>query len=233
MSDVNPKYASGLAGDTLLTHLNTSGDNRANVSDYSSVTFIFGLSEQVSDMLIKVLQDFFQATTLGTAFNAHLGKVNKEVNILDQFTPDTVRLPQVVVSSLPVDHTPISLGNRLGQQTYFEEIFDVYGGQVRLNTTIEIYDSGKPNVHSLTDIIFLSLMQYVPMRMGAAQITVDHAKTRFTNATKVTGDKVGGGVYRIPLVVPIISEWRQYMKIDTVDADTLRTTPTNPSTSLK
>ena len=233
MADVNPKVASGLAGDTLLTHLNTTGDKRSEVSTYSGTTFIFGMSQQVSDVLIKVLQDYFQATTFTQAINTHLGRVNKEVSVLDQFTPDTVRLPQIIVSSLPVDHTPISLGNRLGQDTYGEQLFDIYGGQITMSTTIEIYDSGKPNVHELADMVFLGLMQYVSMRMMASQMIVDTTKVRFTNATRVTGAAVGGEVYRIPLVVPIISEWRQYMEIETVDSEEIIEEGTKPDTSLK
>ena len=230
---VNPKMASGLAGDTELTHLNTTGDNRSEVSKYSGSTFIFTMSYQVSDLLIKVLQDYFQATNLTRALNEHLAKVNKEVNVLDQFSPDTVRLPQIVVSSLPVDHTPISLGNRLGKDSYGDQLFDVWGGQVTMNATIEIYDSGKPNVHELADMVFLGLMQYVPTRMKASLMILDVTKVRFANANRVTGKNVGGEVYRIPLTIPIIADWRQYMEIETVDADKMRTDPTKPSTPVK
>ena len=225
--------ASGLAGDTELTHLNTTGDNRAQVSRYTNSTFVFGMSYQVSDLLIKVLQDYFQATDLTKSLNAHLARVNKEVSVLDQFSPDTVRLPQIVVASLPVDHTPLSLGNRLGTDTYGDQIFNVWGGQVTMNTTIEIYDSGKPNVHDLADMVFLGLMQYVQTRMKASLMIVDVTKVRFSNANRVTGENVGGEVYRIPLTVPIISEWRQYMEIETVDSGTIRDVGSKPRTPLK
>ena len=233
MADVNLKLSSGLGGDTLLTHLNTTGDKRSEVSDYSSTTFIFGMSYQVSDMLIKVLQDYFQATTFTKSINNRLGRVNKEVSILDQFTPDTVRLPQIIVSSLPVDHMALSFGNRLGRDTYEDEIFDIFGGQITMNTTIEIYDSGKPNVHELADMVFLGLMQYVPNRLKSSQMIVDMPKLRFTNANRVTGTNVGGEVYRIPMNVPIISEWRQYMKIETVDTGEIRREATKPVTNYK
>lgn len=227
---INPMMSSGLAGDSLLTHLNTGGDKKASISNYTGTTFIFSMSEQVSDMLITVLQDYFQATDLTKELNTDLAKVLKEVTVLDQFTSDSVRLPQVVVSSLPADSIPLSLGNRIGQETYEDEIYDVYGGNVILNTTIEMYDSGKPNVHKLADMVFLGLMQYVPMRMGQLKMTMDVAKVRFSNANRITGTNVGGEIYKIPLTIPIISEWRQYMKIETVDTATLISVPTKPST---
>lgn len=231
---MTPRTNSGIAGDTLYSHLNMTGNQQRTVMGwYSGVTFIFGLSYQVSDMVIKVLQDFFQATTLGRDFNTHLNKVNKEVVILDQFAADTRPLPQVVVSSLPVDAVPLSLGNRLGQETYENELFDVYGGQVKLATTLEVYDGGKPNVHQLADVVFLAMMQYVPFRLGAMQMIVDVANVRFTNATRVTGSNVGGELYSIRLTFPIISEWRQYMEILTVDSAVIRAESTKPDTTLK
>jgi hypothetical protein len=229
---MNPKSASGLAGDTLLTHLNTTGDSRGSSGKYTDSTFIFGLSYQVSDLLIKVFQDYFQSNSLVKTLNTKLAKVNKEVSILDQFTPDTMRLPQIVVTSLPVDHIPLSFGNRIEQVTYDDHVYDVYGGQVNIGSTIEIYDSGKPNVHELADLVFLGLMQYVPMRMGTSQIIVDTAKVRFANATKTTSG-LGGDVYRINLTVPLISEWRQYFEIETVDVETIRNTITCEETNLK
>jgi hypothetical protein len=230
---VNPAEASGLAGDTLLTRLNTTGDKRSEVSRYTGTTFVFGMSYQVSDYLIKVLQDYFQATSLTKELNERLGSVNKQVTVLDQFTPDTIGLPQVVVTSMPADSMALSFGNRLGRDTYNDELYDIYGGQITMNSTIEVYDSGKPNVHELADIVFLGLMQYVLMRMQAQQMILDTTRVRFTNANRITGDKVGGEVYRIPIVVPIVSEWRQYMKIETVDAGTIREVGTRPATALK
>lgn len=231
---MTPRSNSGVTGDTLYTHLNTTADQQNTVSGwYGGVTFVFGLSYQVSDTLIKVLQDFFQATTMGRDFNTHLNKVNKEVVIMDQFAPDMRPIPQIVVSSLPMDTVPLSLGNRLGQDTYNNEIYDVYGGQVRMAATLEIYDSGKPNVHQLADVVFLAMMQYVPFRLGALQMIVDIANVKFTNATRITGTNVGGEIYAIKMTFPIISEWRQYMEILTVDSDVIRAESTKPESSLK
>lgn len=226
---VDPRSGSGLAGDTLLTRINSTGDqHRADVSNFYSTTFVYGMSYQVSDMLIKVLQDYFQSNDLTTELNTELAKVNKEVVVLDQFTPDTVTLPQIIVSSLPADHIPLSFGNRIGQETFTdsesstEEIYDVYGGDVLLNTTLELYDSGKPNVHRLADIVFLGLMQYVSMRLGNAFMTLDLSRVRFANATRVTGTGVGGELYRIPITFGVRSEWRQYFKHHTVDVSAIR-----------
>jgi len=230
---INQFPASGLAGDTLVTKINTTGDDRSDVNNYYSTTFIFGLSYQVSDYLITVLQDYFQSNDLTKALNTRLGKVHKQVTVLDEFTPDTIGLPQIVVKSMPAESMPISLGNRIGKDTYGDEIFDVYGGQVLMNTTLEIYDSGKSSVHELADLVFLGIMQYIPNRLQTKQMIIDQARIRFANATRVTGTNVGGEVYRIPLTLPIRSEWRQYMKINTVDIDTIRNVPTPPETSLK
>ena len=233
MADNNTMMSSGLAGDSLLTHLNTTGDSRGALSKYASTTFIFSMSEQVSDLLITSLQDFFQSDELAKELNNKLSLVEKEICVVDQFSTDTTRFPQVVVSSLPVDGIPLSLGNRLGKETYEDEIFDVYGGHVTMNTTIELYDSGKPNVHKLADLVFLSLMQYIPMKLQAVKMTPDIAKVRFSNANKVTGTNLGGEIYKIPLTIPITAEWRQYMKIETVDAGGITETATKPSQPLK
>ena len=220
---IDPRAGSGLAGDSLVHHLNMTADpGKASIGSYSGCTFIFGLSEEVSKQVIYVLQDFFQATSLGRQFNDRLKKVNKEVIIMDEFAPDTQLLPQVVVRSTPVDHTPVSLGNRLGQETYGSQIFDVYGGLATLSTTIDIYEIGKPNVCALADVIFLSFMQYVRDRLLALQITTQ-PQIKFTAATRVTGLTVGGEVYKLSLAVPIVSNWKQYLEIETVGAESMET----------
>lgn len=226
------KDASGLAGDTALTYLNTTGDKRGGVSNYASTTFVFGLSYQVSDAVIKILQDFFHATELGRSFNTALAKVKKEVCVLDQYAQDTVQLPQIVVNSIPADNVQLSFGNRLGQDTYGDEIYDVYGGQVQMSTTVEIYESGKPNVHALADAVFLAFMQYVPDRLLPLLIIQDR-KVRFSSARRMPENTVGGEVYRIAFTLQLTSEWRQYMKIETVDMDKINVTATKPETSIR
>jgi len=212
---MDPRAGSGLAGDSLLHHLNmTANVEKGGLAEYTDCTFIFGLSETVSSHVIYALQDFFQATKMGRAFNDRLKKVNKEVVIMDEFAPDTQRLPQVVVKSIPTDHVPVSLGNRLGKETFREQLFDVYGGMANMSTSIDIYESGKANVCALADVIFLSFMQYVRDRLIRINIT-PQPQVKFSSAAKVSGPLVGGDVYRITLVVPISSTWKQYLEIET------------------
>jgi hypothetical protein len=222
----DPRAGSGVAGDSLHRHLNMAADiDRGNLGIYTGCTFIFGLSEEVSTKVIDVLQDFFQATPIGRAFNERLKKSNKEVVILDEFALDTQSLPQVVVTAVPADNLPVSLGNRLGTETYGTQLFDVYGGLINMNVTLDLYDSGKPNVCQLADIIFLSFMQYVRDRLIPCGIT-SQPQVKFTKATKVNGVVVGGEVYKISLNVPVVSEWKQYLEIETVDVESIETQPT-------
>lgn len=220
---VTQKAGSGLAGDTLYNHINTTGDKRGAVSKYEGITFIFGLSESVSDRLIKILQDYFMIDTLGLAFNAALAKVNKEVVVLDEFNKDTMNLPQIVINAVPSDNVPLSLGNKLGMESFGDYDYDVYGGDVNHNVTISLYDAGKPNVQQLADIVFLALMQYIPTNMATTFMHVQ-PQVRFSNATKQSGDRLGGEYYLVRVTVPIRSEWRQFMKIDAVDTGTIRET---------
>jgi len=227
---LDPRAGSGIAGDSLVHHLNMTADpGKADLASYSGCTFIFGLSEEISKQVIYVLQDFFQATTMGRTFNDRLKKVNKEVVIMDEFAPDTQLLPQVVIKSVPVDHTPVSLGNRLGQETYGAQVFDVYGGLATLSTAIDLYESGKPNVCALADVVFLAFMQYVRDRLVPQGITIQ-PQIRFSAATKVTGLAVGGDVYRLSLNVNIIGNWKQYMEIQTVDTSSFESTITVDNT---
>lgn len=217
---------SGIAGDSLLTQLNMTADvEKGSIATFSGCEFIFGLSEETSKALIYVLQDFFQATNLGKNFNEKLKKVKKEVVVMDEFAPDTQRLPQVVVRSIPVDHTPVSFGNALGMQVVNDQVFEIYGGLATLNTTIDIYDQGKPNTCALADVVFLSLMQYVRDRLQLQNLTIQ-PNIRFTNATRVNAALVGGELYRISLTLTIIGNWRQYLEIETVDADKIVAVPT-------
>ena len=62
---------------------------------------------------------------------------------------------------------------------------------------------------------------------------VDVTKVKFTNATKVTGNNIGGELYSIRLTLPIRSEWRQFMQIDTMDMGAIVTESTKPETDLK
>ena len=227
---VDQKAGDGIAGDTLYTKLNTTADSTGVLSKYSGVTFIYSLSETVSDRIIMVLQDFFKAYPLGIAFNSALQKVAKQVNITDQFSADTIGLPQVVVNSMPMDTQPISLGNKLGKETYNDHIYEVYSGIVNINTTFELYDSGKPNVGKLADIILLALMQYVREQLKSTYMTL-HLNPRFSNPTKVNTSV--DGIYRSTITVQIITEWNQYMEIETVDADTIRDVGAPPDTDLK
>ena len=222
----DPRAGSGIAGDTLVHHLNMTADvERGSMAEFSGCEFIFSLSEDVSKQVINVLQDFFQATKLGRMFNNRLKKVNKEVIIMDEFAPDTQPMPQVVVKSIPVDHTPVSLGNRLGMEPFGDQLFVVYGGLATMNTTLDIYDTGKASVCALADVIFLSLMQYVRDRLAQLTITIQ-PQIRFTTAQKITGLTVGGEVYRISLSVTIVSNWKQFLEVDTVSTDTIETQPT-------
>jgi hypothetical protein len=224
---LNQKSGSGIAGDTLNTQLNTTANSTESIiSLLAGPTFIFSLSEAVSLRMIQCLQDFFQIAPLGRDFNQKLWSVNKEVIIQDQFNTDSQALPQIVVTSVPVDSVPISLGNKLGREEYNGHLYDVYGGNANMATTLEIYDNGKVNVSKLADIVFLSLMQYVKESMQASQMFIQ-PQIRFTAAAKINASPVlGGAVYRIPLVVPVVSEWRQYMEIITVGTAGITTEPT-------
>jgi hypothetical protein len=216
---VNPRAMSGVSGDTQYTHLNTAADTqKGTLSPYTGSTFIYALTGETSDRLIKVLQDFFNKDTLCRELNAKLGKVNKEVTVVDQYMIDTVGLPQIVVSSNPVDNIADSLGDRIGQEEYESELFYVYGGRANVNTTIELYDSGKPNVENLADLVFLGLMHFVYYNMMQTMMFIEKPKIRFSNATRST-TTAGGEVYQIKLTVPIQTQWRQYFKIDTIDID--------------
>ena len=225
---LNQRSGSGIAGDTLNTQLNTTANSTQSVlSLLSGPTFIFGLSESVSTRMIQCLQDFFQATSLGRDFNTKLHSVNKEVIIQDQFSAaDSQSLPQIVVASVPVDSVPVSLGNRIGQEEYNSHLYNVYGGNANLATTLEIYDSGKVNVCQLADIVFLSLMQYVKDSMESSYMFIQ-PQIRFTSVSKVNSSPVlGGAIYRITLSVPIVSEWRQYMEVVTVESSAIVNEPT-------
>jgi len=225
---LNQRSGSGVAGDTLNTQLNTTANNTKSVIELcSGPTFIFGLSEAVSERMIQCLQDFFQVAPIAQEFNRKLWSVNKEVIIQDQFSVmDSQSLPQIVVTSVPVDAVPLSLGNRLGQEEYNDRLYEVYGGNANLAVTLEIYDSGKVNVSQLADIVFLGMMQYVSDMMRATMMTIQ-PQIRFTNASKVNASPVvGGALFRITLTIPVVGEWRQYMEITTVNTTTIVHEPT-------
>lgn len=223
---VNERMGSGIAGDALQTVLNTTANNsQAVLPLVSGPTFIFSLAEDVTARLIQCLQDFFQATSLGRTLRDTLGKVNKEVIVQDQYSSlDSQLLPQIVVTSVPGDHVPLSLGNKLGEEIYMDHLYRVYGGNVNITATLELYDSGKRNVCALADLVFLSLMEYVPEHMRRTGMTVQ-PQVKFNKATK-TNTSVGGEVYFVPITVPIIAEWRQYMEINTVTTTQMRSEAT-------
>lgn len=223
---VNQRMGSGIAGDALQTVLNTTANNtQAVLESLSGPTFIFGLSEDVTSRLITFLQDFLQSNSLGKTLRERLGKVNKEVIVQDQYTSmDSQLLPQIVVTSVPVDGIPLSFGNRLGEEIYMDHLYVVYGGNVLISASLEIYDSGKRNVCELADLVFLSLMEYIPGRMKQVNMTVQ-PQVKFTKATKAN-TAVGGEVYVVTVSVPIIAEWRQYMEVNAVSTTQMRTEAT-------
>jgi hypothetical protein len=231
---LNQKSGSGIAGDTLDTQLNTTANNTAaKLALYGDTKFIFGLSEDISTRMIQVLQDFFQADSLGRRYNRKLGEVNKEVIIQDQFSvADTQQLPQVVVTAVPVDALPVSLGNKLGEEEYGDQLFSVYGGNVTTNVILEIYDNGKPAVCKLADIVFLSMMEYVKEHMQISFMTVQ-PQIRFSQPTKVNATVVGGAVYKLTLSVPVVAEWRQYREIVAVESTAIQNDITGEDTQLK
>jgi len=223
---VNPRSNSGVSGDTLYTHLNPTGDVQAGtLSPYSGSVSIFSLATDTSDRLIKVLQDFFNTDTLCKALNAKLGKVNKEVTIVDQYMIDIRGLPQIVVSSNPVENISDSFGDRIGYEEYGDELFYVYGGRANINTTIELYDSGKPNVEELAEIVFLGLSHFVYYNLMQTMQFIDKSKIKFSNATRST-TATGGEVYQIKLTMPIMTQWRTYFKADTTGIEEIEQTIT-------
>ena len=222
--EVNLRSKTGIAGDTLYQRMNLTADQMAEISLYTGVEFIYGLSESVSTRLIQVLQDFFMAYPIGKAFNAALKNVNKEVIILDDFAPDTQQLPQVVVNSMPQESMPVSLGNRVGREEYGELLFDVHQGLVNIATTWSIYEVDKPSLGRLADVLFLAFMQYVPYNMRRTGMT-PQPKISFTNPGKLTGTKLGGSVFMSRMNVLIVSEWMQYMEIETIDTEKIEHQP--------
>lgn len=232
---VNQRSGDGVAGDTLNTQLNTTANNGGSVlSQYSEPTFIFSLSEAVSKRMIDCLQDFFQVAPLAKEFNRRLWAVNKEVIVQDQFSvSDSMSLPQIVVTAVPADHVPVSLGNKLGTTEFNDHLFEEYGGMANMIVTLELYDSGKVNVCQLADIVFLSLMQYVKQALQSTYMTIQ-PQIKFTNAQKTNAGVIGGGVYKINLTVPVTAEWRQYMEVVTVTSGSISVTSTQDAvTPLK
>lgn len=218
---VNFQDGSGVAGDTLVTTINTTAaTDQAGIGVFGEPVFVFGLSEQVSARFIQVIQDFFNRNPLCRTLNTKLAKVNKEVKILDCFAPDTQSLPQIVVSSMPVTHSPISLGNRLGMQEVDGHAYMVYGGNLAIESQIELYELGKTNICDLADLLFLGLMQYIPFCMAQTQIVVQ-PNIRFTPASEYRKAAIDGEVFKLTLTVPVVSEWRQYMEIGSSDSPAL------------
>jgi hypothetical protein len=226
---VNQKSGSGISGDTLYSSLNIAAGNRATIDAFSSCSFIFTLSEEISNLTVEILQDFFKRYPLGITFNRELKKVNKELTIVASYSDQTQNVPQVTVESLPVDGVPVSLGNRNGLVEDAQgHLYEHYTGLANLNTTLSIRDTGKRNVAKLADVLFLALMQFVPFHMGTRFVNV-RPQVKFSNPIKETGSKLGGEIYLTKLNVIMDAEWHQYMEVvaPTVDGIEVDSTPDN------
>ena len=219
---VNQRAPNGVAGDTLSKPINSTGDVVGVLELYAGMSFIYSLSDEVSNSIIEALQDFFMAYPLGKAFNDSLAPVNKSVIIKDSFSADAQQLPQIVIQSTPAEHIPLHLGNKQGMETFNDRVFETYGGNVNIATSLNIYDSGKPNVARLADVVFLAFMYYVPMVLRRRYMFVQ-PQVKFTNPTKQTGTALGGDVFMNTLSVPVITDWHQYFELATPEQDTIRT----------
>jgi hypothetical protein len=227
---VNLRAPNGVAGDTLAKPINTTADagpgaNLGVLDVYGGMSFIYALSEEVSKSLVEVLQDFFMAYPLGAAFNTTLAKVNKSVIIKENFSADTQQLPQVVIQSTPAEHIPLHLGNKQGVETFEDKDYITYSGDVNVATSLNIYDSGILNVQKLSDVVFLAFMYYVPACLSR-RFMFPQPQVRFTNPTKVTGQNIGGEVFRNTLTVPIRTSWHQYFEVAAPNLAALRYTIT-------
>lgn len=225
---VNQRAPNGVAGDTLNNPINSTGDTAGVLDVYGGTSFIYSMSEEITTSLIEILQDFFMAYPLGKAFNDSLSKVNKSVIIKDTFSVDSQQLPQVVIQSAPADHMPLSFGNKQGTEQYNDKEYITFSGNLNIVVSLNIYDSGKPNVAKLADIVFLAFMYYVPMAMNR-RFLFPQPQVRFTNPVKQTGNNLGGDVFMNTLTVPIISEWHQYFEIAAPELAEIRQEISNPS----
>ena len=215
---VSQRALSGVGGDTLYSSLNMSGDKgRAVSSVYGDANFIYTLSEELSEKLIEIIQDYFNSYSLTKTYQQNLAKVNKEVIVLDEFAPDTVSLPQIVVQAMPADNFPLSLGNNLGRTTYMGHFYDVFGGRATFKSTLAIYDGSLNSCKKLVDILFLGFSYYIKKRLEAIQIWPE-VKISFSNPTKmaVPGSAVttvGSEMYVSKFSFNISTDWRQFFEI--------------------
>ena len=218
MGDTNQRAGSGIAGDTLYTSMNPSGNRTGEGSQWGGIGFIYTLSEQVSEQLITIIQDYFQAYPLGQQYLAHLALANKEVVVTDEFVKDGVQLPQVVVQGMPADAFPLSFGNKLGYETYMDHKYQVYGGHAVFNATIAVYEGSMRSCKELVDILFLGFMYYIKIRLQTLFTWPEDSKLRFSNPTKMapasgTATGVGSEMYVSRFSVNLRTEWKQFFEI--------------------
>jgi len=218
MGSVDQRAGSGVTGDTLYTNMNPVGDRTGESSLYSGIGFIYTLSEEVSEQLIMIIQDYFSAYPLGQQYLAKLALANKEVTVTDEFVTDGVQLPQIVVQGMPADAFPLSFGNKLGYETYKGHKYLAYGGHAIFNATISVYDGSMRSCKELVDILFLGFMHYIKARLQALYTWPEDSKIRFSNPTKmapangtVTG--VGSEMYVSRFSLNLSTEWKQFFEI--------------------
>lgn len=226
MSDVTTIAGSGLSGDTLYSSMNTVGDKTAEITNFTGVEFIYALSDQVSESIIEVMQDFFNAYPLGKTFQNRLKEVGKEVVVLDEFSPDTVNIPQIVVSGMPADNIPLGFGNKLGEIDYNGHHYVRIGGDANFNSTVSVYEGSMQSCKKLVDVVFLGFMFYIKMRLQSQQIWPEDTKLRFTNPTKVSSaggniGRVGGEVYSSKITFNIRTHWDQFFEVSGPDLEGL------------
>lgn len=213
----------GIAGDTLYSKMSTAADRNGIITPAIRKTNIFSLASDFSDFLIKSIQDYFQYEETCRDINVKLAKVNKQITVLDQYALDTIGLPQIVVASNPVKHSAHSFGNRMGTEEYNGQLFEVWGGRANISSNIEIWDTGKPNVEELADLLFLGLSTDINNSLMVQNVFLDIAAISYTNA-KRSNMRIGGETFVITMSVPATSEWRQYIEHAPLEGEEIRQT---------
>ena len=218
MGSVNQRSGSGVSGDTLYTSQNLSGDRTGESGLYTGIEFIYTMSEQLSDQLIMIIQDYFQAYPFGQQYLAHLALADKEVIVTDEFVKDGVQLPQVVVQGMPADAFPLSFGNHLGYEDYMGHRYKVIGGHAIFNASIAVYEGSLSSCKKLIDVLFLGFMHYIKERLQALFTWPEDSKIRFSNPTKYapgsgTVSGVGSEMYVSRFSLNLRTEWKQFFEI--------------------
>lgn len=187
------------------------GDKRSAVLQMTS-DFVFSLTDEITDHLIKVLRAYFHQHTLTTLYRWSPTLKFSEVHISAEFKDEERYLPQIVMTILPYERA-IALGNKGETFDQDGEHYITYTGAFDFDITFRIVASHASTRDQLMDLLLIGLVY--PLQQALVRRNIVLIQNTARGVAKTTGQLTSNKkTFEGAVAVRTTVEWTQHFKSD-------------------